>query len=168
MQLNIGDQVVHPAFGIGYIAELEEKQFYHEGVHLYYKITQHKQSMWIRVTAQETSGLRLVTPKRELAHYCDVLKSPPIPLNPNPQQRQVELISRLHQGTFQAVCEVMRDLTAWGWQKPLSQADTTTLQKTQYSLSEEWATAADISTTEAGREIDSLLLATRPAAGGVQ
>ena len=159
MQLKIGELVVHPAFGIGRIVELEEKQFYQEGLHPYYKITRHKQSMWVRVEAQ----LRPVTPRSELAHYRDVLKSPPVPLNTNQQQRQWDLVSRLKQGSFQGVCEVMRDLTAWGWQKPLDQADTTTLQKTRDSLSEEWATAADISPVEAGREIDSLLLTPQPA-----
>ena len=157
MQFKTGDLVVHPAFGVGHIAELEEKQFYHEGVHLHYKITRHKHSMWIRVDAQEISGLRLVTPRSELAHYREVLKSPPVSLDANPQQRQLELVSRLQQGSFQGVCEVMRDLTAWGWQKPLGQADATTLEKTRDSLSEEWASSADISAIEANREIDSLL-----------
>jgi RNA polymerase-interacting CarD/CdnL/TRCF family regulator len=119
--------------------------------------------MWIRVEAQESSGLRLVTPKSELAHYRDLLKSPPVPLTTNQQQRQLDLVSCLKQGSFQGVCEVMRDLTTWGWQKPLDQADTTTLQKTRDSLYEEWATAAGISSTEASQEIDSLLLTTRPA-----
>ena len=162
MQLKIGDLVVHPAFGMGHIVELEEKQFYQEGLHPYYKITRHKQSMWVRVEAQ----LRPVTPRSELAHYRDVLKSPPVPLNTNQQQRQWDLVSRLKQGSFQGVCEVMRDLTAWGWQKPLDQADTTTLQKTRDSLSEEWATAAGISPTEASQEIDSWLLTTRSAYPG--
>lgn len=162
MQFKIGDLVVHPAFGIGHIAALEEKQFHQEGAHPYYKITQRKQSMWVRAEAQETGGLRLVTPKSELAHYREVLQSSPVPLNPNPQQRQMELVSRLKQSSFQSVCEVMRDLTASGWQNPLGQADTTTLQKTRDSLCEEWATAADISATEASREIDTLLLPTRP------
>ena len=163
MQLKIGDLVVHPAFGLGYIVELEEKQFYQEGLHLYYKIARHQQSMWIRVEAQESSGLRRVTAKSELTHYRDVLKSPPVPLNINQQQRQLDLVSRLKQGSFEGVCEVMRDLTAWGWQKPLDQADTTTLQKTRDSLSEEWATMAAISPIEARQELDSLLLTTRPA-----
>jgi RNA polymerase-interacting CarD/CdnL/TRCF family regulator len=163
VQLKIGDLVVHPAFGLGHLVELEEKQFYQEGLHLYYKITRHKQSMWVRVEAQESSGLRPVTPRSELAHYRDVLKSPPVPLNTNQPQRQLDLVSSLKQGSFQGVCEVMRDLTAWGWQKPLDQADTTTLQKTRDSLSEEWALMADISPIEARREIDSLLLTPQPA-----
>lgn len=166
MQLKIGDQVVHPAFGIGHIVELEQKQFYQEGAHMYYKITRHKDSMWLRVEAQETSGLRLVTPKSELTHYRDLLKSSPTPFNTDHQQQQRDLVSRLKQGSFQGVCEVMRDLTAWGWQKPLGQADATTLLKTQDSIYQEWATAADISVIEATKEVDSLLLAARPADAG--
>jgi RNA polymerase-interacting CarD/CdnL/TRCF family regulator len=162
MPFKIGDQVVHPAFGLGRIVELEEKQFYHEGLHQYYKIARGKQSMWVRVKVQESSELRLVTPKSELAHYREVLKSPPVPLNTNQQQRQLELVSRLKQGSFEGVCAVMRDLTAWGWQKPLDQADATTLQKTRDSFSEEWALMADISLLEARQEIDSLLLTTQP------
>jgi RNA polymerase-interacting CarD/CdnL/TRCF family regulator len=166
MQLNIGDLVVHPAFGIGHIVEIEEKQFSGEGVHLYYKVSRLRHSMWTRVEAQKTSGLRLVTARSELDHYRDLLKSAPVPLNTNSQQRNLELVNRLREGSFQAVCEVMRDLTASGWHKPLGQADSTTLRKTRGSLYEEWATAAGVSTTEAIKEIDSLLLETRQASLG--
>jgi RNA polymerase-interacting CarD/CdnL/TRCF family regulator len=163
MQLKIGDSVVHPAFGIGHIVEIEEKSFFEKEVHLYYKITRPKHAMWVRVEAREGGGLRLVTTKSELDYYRDLLKSSPVPLNTNQQQRQLDLASRLKQGSFQGVCEVVRDLTAWNWRKPLGQADTTTLQKSRDSLYQEWATAADVSAAEAITEIDSLLRATRQA-----
>lgn len=159
MLFKIGDLVIHPAFGIGHIVEIEEKQFYQAGMHLYYKITRLRQRMWMRVEAQEDDGLRLVTLKSELNYYRDLLKSPPVPLNTNSRQRQIDL--HLKQDTFQGVCEVMRDLTAWSRHKPLDQADTTTLQKTTDSLCEEWAVAAGVTTSEAGREIGSLLLSAR-------
>jgi RNA polymerase-interacting CarD/CdnL/TRCF family regulator len=158
MQLKIGDLVVHPAFGIGHIVEIEEKLFSGKERRPYYKIVRPKHTMWIRVAAQEVAGLRLVTAKSDLDHYRDLLKSSPIPLNTNLQQRHLELDSRLTQGSFQGVCEVMRDLTAGNWREPLSRAEMTTLQKTRDSLSQEWATAAGVSTTEALREIDSLLV----------
>ena len=163
MQLKIGDLVVHPAFGIGHIVKIEEKLFSEKETRLYYKVVRLKHSMWVRVEAQEVTGLRLVTAKSDLDHYRDVLKSPPVALDTNLQQRHLELVSRLNQGSFQGVCEVMRDLTAWGGREPLNRADTTTLQKTRDSLSQEWAAAASVSPTEAIREIDSLLLATEPA-----
>lgn len=157
MQLKIGDHVVHPAFGIGHIVEIEDKQFSDEAARQYYKVARLKHTMWTRVQAPEESGLRRVTAKSELDYYRDVLKSLPVPLNTNLQERRLELVNRLKQGSFQAVCEVMRDLTAWSLQTPLDQADATTLQKTGDSLYQEWAAAADVSTSEAIKEIDSLL-----------
>jgi RNA polymerase-interacting CarD/CdnL/TRCF family regulator len=67
----------------------------------------------------------------------------------------------LKQGSFQIICEVVRDLTAWGWRKPLGRTDTELLKKTQQSLYQEWAPAAGISTSEASKEIASLLLTTQ-------
>lgn len=158
MQLKIGDLVVHPAFGIGHIVEIEEKQFSEKAVtQLYYKVTRLKDSMWIQVEAQAAGGLRLVTVGSELDQYRDLLKSPPVPLNANQQQRQRELNGRLQEGSFQSVCEVMRDLTAGKLRESLSQADTTTLQKTQVSLYDEWAVAAGVSVTVARSEVDMLL-----------
>jgi RNA polymerase-interacting CarD/CdnL/TRCF family regulator len=161
MQLEIGDLVVHPAFGIGHIVKIEEKLFSEQETRLYYKVVRLKHSMWIRVEAQAVSGLRLVTAKGDLDHYRDLLKSPPVSLNTNLQQRQLDLVGRLTQGSFQGVCEVMRDLTAWGWREPLDRADATILQKTRDSLSQEWAAAAGVSTSEAIKEIDALLPATQ-------
>jgi len=158
MQFKIGDLVVHPAFGMGNIVKIEEKQFSEkEAMHLYYKITRLKHTIWIRVEAQEISGLRLVTARSDLGQYRDLLTSPPVSLNANQQQRQLELGSRLQEGSFRGVCEVMRDLTAWNRLKPSGQADTTTLQKTRVSLYEEWATAAGVSATAAISEVDMLL-----------
>ena len=163
MQLKIGDLVVHPAFGMGRIAQLTEKSFSQQEADLFYQVVRSRESMWIRVGAEEATGLRLVTAKNALDHYRDVLKSSPVALNINHRQRQLDLISRLNQGSFQSVCEGMRDLTAWGWHDPLDRADMTTLQKTRDSLSQEWAAAADVSITEAIGEIDFLLLTQRNA-----
>lgn len=161
MQFKIGDPVVLPAHGIGHIREIEEKDFSEQGTRLYYKIALSKHSVWIPVEAQEESGLRLVTVKDELNDYRALLKSPPVPLEKNHHRRHLELVSRLKQGTFQIICEVVRDLTAWSWRKPLGQTDTVLLQKTRRSLYQEWATAAGVSTTEAIKEIDALLLTAR-------
>jgi len=161
MRFKIGDRVVLPTHGIGHIKAVEEKNFSEPGVRLYYKIVLSKHSIWIPVEAHEVSGLRLVTGKSDLDHYRNLLKSPPAPLEKNHHRRHLELISRLKQGSFQIMCEVVRDLTAWGWRKPLGQADTALLQKTRQSLYQEWAAAAGVSTTEAIKEIDSLLLVAR-------
>jgi RNA polymerase-interacting CarD/CdnL/TRCF family regulator len=64
------------------------------------------------------------------------------------------------------MCEVVRDLTAWGWRKPLNRTDAVTLKKTQESLYQEWATAAGVSIAEATNEVKSLLQTTQQASLG--
>ena len=163
MQFKVGDFVVHPAYGVGRIVKIEKKQFFKKGMRLYYKVALPKNTIWIPVEAQTIIGLRLVTAKSDLDQYRDLLKSPPAPIPKNHHQRHLDLVSRLKQGSFQVVCEVVRDLTAWGWRKPLGPTDKATLQKTREKLHREWATAAGVPIAEAIKEIDSLLRTSRQA-----
>lgn len=163
MQFKVGDRVVHPTFGLGSIVKIEEREFSEKETRLYYQVTLPRSTLWIPVTAPDLSGLRLATVHSELDQYRHLLKSPPLPLHQNHVRRQVELTSRLKQGSFRAICEVVRDLTAWSWRKPLGAADTATLQKTRESLYQEWATAQGLSVREAIKEIEALLGTTRQA-----
>lgn len=163
MQFKVGDSVVHPIYGIGHIAITEERSFSEQGSHLYYRVVLPKRNVWISVETQEASRLRLVTTNNDLDRYRTVLKSRPVPLHKNHHHRHLELANRLKQGSFQAICEVVRDLTAWGWRKPLGPTDSATLHKARESLSREWALAAGISIVEAIKEIDSLMVATQRA-----
>jgi CarD family transcriptional regulator len=161
MQFKISDQVVHPTYGIGHIVDIEEKRFAQQESQWYYKVRLPKRTLWLPVETQEASGLRPITAKSELDWYRNLLKSPPLPLERNHHRRHPALLRRLKEGSFQVLCEVVRDLTAWGWRKPLGPTDMATLRKIRQSLSQEWATAAGVSPNEAIKEIDSLLLATR-------
>lgn len=162
MQFKIGDRVVHPTHGTGQIVSIEKKQFSEKTARLYYEVALPKLiTLWIPIEAQLDSGLRPVTARNELDHYRNLLRSPSVPLTANHQQRRLELVNRLKPGSFQVMCEVVRDLTASGWHKRLGLTDTATLQKTRQSLYLEWAASASVSLTEAIKEIDSLLLTTR-------
>jgi CarD family transcriptional regulator len=163
MQFKVGDLVVHPIHGIGHIVNIEKKQFSEKRTRLYYKVTFPKRTVWIPVEAQGARRLRLITAKSDLDQYRNLLKSRPVPLTKNHHRRHLELVNRLKQGSFQVVCEVVRDLTAWGWRKPLGPTDKATLQKTRESLYREWATAAGVSVAEAIKEVESLLRATQRA-----
>jgi CarD family transcriptional regulator len=166
IQFKVGDSVVHPVYGLGHLVKIEERQFSEIGARLYYKITLPRSTVWIPVKAQATIGLRLVTASSDLDHYRDLLKSRPVPLHEDYKRRHLELVSRLNQGSFQVVCEVVRDLTGWGLLKPLGRTDMVTLKKAQESLYQEWAMAAGISTAEAIKEIKSLLQTTQQASLG--
>ena len=161
IQFKLDDFVVHPVYGLGRLTKIEERQFSEMRARLYYQITLPTSTVWIPVEAQATIGLRLVTARNDLDQYRDLLRSRPVPLHKDYRRRHLELVSRLNQGSFQVVCEVVRDLTAWGWQKPLNRTDTVTLKKTQESLYQEWATAAGLSIAEAIKEVKCLLQTTQ-------
>jgi len=163
IQFKVGDFVVHPVYGLGHLVKIEEKQFSAMRARLYYQITLPSSTVWIPVEAQATIGLRLVTARSDLDQYRDLLKSRPVPLHKDHKRRHLELVGRLNQGSFQVVCEVVRDLTAWGWRKSLNRTDAVTLKKTQESLYQEWATAAGVSIAEATTEVNSLLQVTQQA-----
>lgn len=165
MQFHSGDYIVHPVYGVGHIVAVEEKQFSEKGARWYYKVALTRRTVWIPVETAAT-GLRPVTARNDLERYRNLLKSPPVPLTKNHHRRHREIVGRLKQGSFQVVCEVVRDLTAWSRRKPLGPTDLATLKKTRESLCREWATSAGVSMAEAVKEIESLLQTTRPLLTG--
>lgn len=163
MPFQVGDFVFHPAHGVGRIVRLEERRFVREQARLYYEVLTPKSTIWVPVETYEAVGLRQVTPKPDLAQYRDVLKSHPAVLEKDPYKRHRELADRLKQGSFRAVCEVVRDLTARGWRKPLNEADSTLLRKARENLCQEWATAAGVSVAEATQVVEDSLREARQA-----
>jgi len=163
MKFNVGDNVVHPAYGVGRIAEIEEKQFIKKEKRLYYKFIWPERTVWIPVEDPAITRLRFVTAKSDLDQYRDLIRSSPLPLPEKHYHRHLELVSRLKQSSFQVVCEIVRDLTARGRRKPLGPTDRATLQRTQEKLHQEWAMASGLSTTEAIKEIDALLQTSQQA-----
>jgi RNA polymerase-interacting CarD/CdnL/TRCF family regulator len=69
------------------------------------------------------------------------------------------LAARLRGGSFQTLCEVVRDLTARGRIKPLNEADSAALRRARAAMLQEWAAAAGVTPAEAAAEVDALLQA---------
>jgi RNA polymerase-interacting CarD/CdnL/TRCF family regulator len=156
MTFEVDDWVVHPQHGVGRVIKLEIRQFDSGSKQLYYKISILNGILWVQVDGS-SCGLRKVTAKCDLDKYRDLLKSPPTPLTADHRQRLIELTERYRQGSFQARCEVVRDLTAFGWYKPLGEANATLLRVAHQALYQEWATAEGVTLNEATREVEALL-----------
>jgi CarD family transcriptional regulator len=156
MAFEVYDWVVHPQHGVGRVINLEIRQFDSGSEQLYYKISIPNGTLWVQVDGS-TCGLRKVTARCDLDKYRDLLKSRPTPLTADHRQRLVELTDRYRQGSFQARCEVVRDLTAFGWYKPLGEANATLLRIAHQALYQEWATSEGVTINEATREVEALL-----------
>jgi CarD family transcriptional regulator len=163
MRFQIDDSVVHPMHGVGRVVGLVMKRFSGAEARLYYEITIQQSTIWVLVDSAASLGLRPLTSKGELAHYREVLRSQPVSLIPDHRQRRLALLSHLKAGLFQNLCEVVRDLTARGWLKPLSEMDSVALRKTRDELCQEWAAADGVSVLDAVKEVDALLLEGRQA-----
>jgi RNA polymerase-interacting CarD/CdnL/TRCF family regulator len=156
MPFEVKDWVVHSQHGVGQVVKLETREFAPGTARLYYEIALAKGTIWVPVDGSPSS-LRKLTAKRDLAQYRGLLKSAPTALAADHRQRQLELTERLRQGTFRARCEVVRDLTAHGWRRPLGEGSAALLRAAHEGLDQEWAAAEGLSLSEAAQEVNTLL-----------
>ncbi len=163
MEFKIGDSVVHPVYGVGRIVRMNKQRFTGAEARLYYEVSTLKTTVWVPAETYESIGLRRLTAKLDLNACRDLLKSRPLPLDKDHAKRRLELIERMKGGSFQALCEMVRDLTARGWSKPLGGADAASLRKAHEHLCEEWAAAEGVTVAQAVEEVDALLLQARRA-----
>ena len=157
MPFKAGDLVVHPAYGTGSIVRLEEKRLAEDQLRWYYVVVVDKSTVWVPVDESNAAGLRAITPRQELERYRAVLKDQPAPLERDHNKRRTLINERVRQGTFQGLCEAVRDLSAQSWKRPLSDADLTLYQRLSHNLCCEWAASASVSLPAATAEVQALL-----------
>jgi CarD family transcriptional regulator len=158
MNFNRGDYVVHPSHGLGTVVTIEEMTFSADQTNLFYRVDFSSKTVWVPVDVSKISKLRPVTEKSALASYRKILKNSPLRLEDDFRKRQIEIETRLTSGSFKAICEIVRDLTARNKEKNLNNHDAQVLKQLRQSLVNEWAAAGEISKSEAEAEIERLLL----------
>jgi RNA polymerase-interacting CarD/CdnL/TRCF family regulator len=117
-----------------------------------------KTTIWVSVGNQSPKGLRLITPKGKLNHFRALLKSSPEALDADFRARQKKLENQIDQGTFESLCEIVRDLSARNGLKPLNNYEKALLKQSRASLAAEWAVMSGLEVLEALDEIDGCLL----------
>jgi RNA polymerase-interacting CarD/CdnL/TRCF family regulator len=157
MEFRTGDDVVHPSYGVGNITRLEERELATSGMRWYYVLAIGTATVWMPMQADGSTTLRAVTHEQDLEQYRSVLSSRPVVLNRDYKKRHLDLIERLAHNSFQVVCEIVRDLSALGWNKPMGETDANLLKKVQDNLWREWAAATGQSDQEAIHEVEALL-----------
>lgn len=157
MGYRVDDWVVHPQHGVGRVVKLEVRQFGPGTKQRYYEISIPTGTIWVPVDGPP-NALRRLTSKGELGRYRGLLRSRPTALASDHRQRQLALVERLRESSLQARCEVVRDLTAHSWLKPLNESSGTLLRNARQVLCAEWAAAEGLSLAEAAHEIEALLV----------
>jgi len=156
MTFKVGDQVVHPQHGVGYIVNLEDREFEPGVARRYYEISILGSTVWVPMDLS-ISGLRKLARKGEIALCREILESHPSPLGGDTRSRQSELASRLKQGSIHTQCEIVRDLYAYGEHKSPYGTIAGFYRQTQNVLCQEWAIVEGVTLPEAVEEVSSLL-----------
>jgi RNA polymerase-interacting CarD/CdnL/TRCF family regulator len=156
MEFRVGDRVIHPRHGLGQVSRLTIKQFADGGKHPFYEISFPDSTLWVPLDLI-TSGIRKLSAKSEIANCRGVLTAPAEPLGDDFRLRQIEINDHLKDGALIARCEIVRDMTAYSWHKPLNRSSAAFLQSIQKILVQEWAAIEEITLAEAAAEIQSLL-----------
>jgi CarD family transcriptional regulator len=155
LKFAIGDKVVHPQHGVGFVSGLEEKRFEPSAARMYYVVSIPDTTLWVPVDLY-TSGLRKLGLKSELEQCCQVLQASPQALNAGKEMLS-NLSTRIKQGTIIAQCEVVRDLAAFGQRKPLYGPIADYQRMVMNVLCQEWAAVSGVSQEEAFQKINTLL-----------
>ncbi len=156
VSFRVGDRVVHPHHGLGTITTLVNREFESGGSRTYYEITVADATLWVPVD-DPSLGLRRLTSKSELARCEMILESSPAPSDLDPRGLHKELARHLRDGTIIAQCEVVRDVTALGWKKPLVGAMADLRRVALNVLCQEWAAVAEVPLAEATNSINGYL-----------
>ncbi len=162
MHFQIGDQVVHPVYGVGTVKTLTKQRFAGEKMRQYYEVATGGPIVWVPINEQGSTVLRGIASKHSLSECRRLLKGHPIPLDTDRKKRQLEIADRLKGSLLPALCEMVRDLRAQSQRKPLGVTEDNLLRKTFKALCDEWAASDGVTAQTAIDEIESLLRETHP------
>lgn len=156
MTYRVNELVVHMSFGVGRVTGVVMRSFAEAKLQSYYEISTDRSTIWVPVEAA-TLLLRRPTPVNDLPRYRQILRGAPVRLTSTPRLRRQELSDRFKPGQLESLCELVRDLSALGWRKPLTEIESSYLRKARDKVVQEWATSINGTNIQANEEIDQLL-----------
>lgn len=153
----VGDTVIHPVHGVGVITRLDEMK-QGEQSHRYYVLAMpDKVMVWVPMDTAAQCGMRPVASTSGFAVASGILSSVAQPLKEQAYERQVEMRERLKQGTLEAICSIVRDLTVRRSSQRLNENDARMLKRTRKLLLDEWVLVMQILHLEAESHLSAML-----------
>jgi len=131
----IGDRIVYPRHGAGIIEGIEEKEVLGEKCK-YYVIRIALGDMYVMVPMDnmESSGVRKITPKAELAEVYGILSGKTSYMCKNWSKRYRENETKLKKGDIFEICELVKNLTVADREKKLSTGEKRMLENARQLL----------------------------------
>jgi CarD family transcriptional regulator len=155
---NVGDKLVHPAYGAGTIVDIQDKQIGDEQ-RTYYIIELLSQAGTLMVPVTRASAVGLRPPIKKPNRVLQVLASEPLLLSDDHRERQELIGGDIRSGNVLKISEAVRDLAYRDKAGRLTEADLRLYRKAQEFLVGELALSQDIDVETARDQVGSTLSA---------
>jgi len=156
MDFQIGDRVVHCAYGLGQVLAIEERSYNNTKV-VYYRISVADLTIWVPADDNLKNRLRPPTSAREFRKSLSILEGPAQPLPHDRRQRNLLLQETLKDGRVESLCRVIRDLGAHRTDRNWNEYDQALMKRVQKALIGEWSFILSITPLEVEVELRRLL-----------
>lgn len=156
MGYQIGDKVIHGAFGMGEIIQIEAIEI-HGRLTRCYNVRIDNLTIWIPIDEADQQSLRLPTSPEEFSMMIAILSSPSEALPADRLLRQSQLMSQIRDGKLGSICRAVRDLKHFQRATRLNDTERYILDRGSKSLLTEWTYALGITLSQAQQSLTSLL-----------
>jgi RNA polymerase-interacting CarD/CdnL/TRCF family regulator len=156
MEYEVGDKVVHWAYGVGEIVQIDKKMLGGRDS-LYYKVQIRDLTIWVPVEDASKTSLRLPTPADEFDKLFGILREAGVELSNDRLERKNYFSESLRSGDLEAICRVIRDLSTFSRVKKLNDNDAVVLDRAKNLLLDEWRLSFDIPMAEAQKRLKNIL-----------
>ena len=156
MNFHIGDKVIHWAYGLGEIVQIDEK-IIHECSTKCYVVRTSNLLIWVPISDLPQQSLRLPAVPDEFEKLFAILSSPVEELLDDRLLRKNQLMEQMRAGQLASICRVVRDLTQFKRSKKLSDHEKSILEQATNSLLSEWTHSLGVPLNQAHQAMIDLL-----------
>jgi CarD family transcriptional regulator, regulator of rRNA transcription len=160
MPFSVGDKVVHPHHGPGWIASIERRELL-DGTKRYYEIEMPGQGLtvYMPVRKADEGGVRLAISRSRLPWVLSMLRGKPRRLPEDYKERQEQIWAQLKTGRVMQLAKVVRDLTWHRARAHLTKIDSDYLKQGRDLLAAEMALVSGDAVSDASKLIEATMTA---------
>jgi CarD family transcriptional regulator len=152
----VGDKVIHWAYGPGRITQIDEKELSGNSK-IYYVVQIRDFTLWVPVDGDSPNSLRPPTDPEEFPTIFTILSSPGEPLSENRLERKSQLTERMKNSSLESISLLIRDLASFKKNKKMNDNDSVIFERAKNFLTREWSLSLSIPVQQAERELGILL-----------
>lgn len=153
---DIGDWIVHNAYGVGQIRKIEKKPIHGEKVRTF-RVRTKDGVYWLPIKKADNPRVRSVVTKRELRKAIRTLKSRPKTMSKKYKTRNARIKEDFEQGSLKRLAKLMRDLIHLGKQKKYNMTEKDAIDKIEKRFTREYAACHGISPEEARIKVAEIM-----------